>query len=379
MHVLFDLRTLTRLPMATRYYLAAIVDSLLPALGEADRVTILFHRDLHFPFPRIEHPSVTYRTLKYAARGNRGHAELHALIRSDCPDVYWSGDPLIRPPAPPPGRRIRTVFAVEELLHFTHKRIFSWRERIQWRLHAAHRLLSADAIVCPSHALRVRLITHIGLRLRHRIHVIPNGVLPIFRPHSDDEILDIRRKWLVPKRYLLMVEQAGADDCLETPLKALALSYDASSITCVIVGRPELPDRLRETIRDGHLEGLVRFIDSTQLPISDLSALYSGAAVMFDPSRRADYRPAMLQAMACGTPVICAASSANKELYGNAALVVHPTDPAEWSAAFIDLMLSSTLRDRLRQRGEACARQFTWTSTAKASFALARSLAAEAL
>lgn len=365
--------------MATRYYLAAIVDSLLPALEEEDRVTILFNHTLRFPFPLIEHPSVQYRMMRCRARGKRGALELQALIRTDCPDIYWSADPLIRPPAAPAGKRIRTVFAVEELLHFTHSSVFSWRERISWRLHAAHRLLTADAIVCPSHALRVHLVAHVGLRLRRRIQIIPNGVLPIFRRHTEEEIVSVRRKWLVPKRYVLMTEQAGTDDYLETPLKALALSYDASSITCVIVGRPELPELLRETIRDGHLEGLVRFIDATQLPISDLSTLYSGASVIFDPSQRVDYRPAMLQGMACGTPIICAASAANKELYGNAALVVHPTDPAEWSAAFIDLTLSSTLRDRLRQRGEACAARFTWTATVKASFALARSLLQEVL
>lgn len=359
--------------MATRYYLAAIVDSLLPAIEEGDRVTILFDHKLNFPFPRIEHPSVSYHTMKAPARGKRGSAELNALVRTDCPDVYWSADPLIRPPTSS-LKRIKTIFAVEELLHFTHKRAYSWKERIRWRLQAGHRLLAADAIVCPSHALRVHLVAYVGLRLRRRTHIIPNGVLPIFRHHTDEEISDVRRKWLVPKRYVLMVEQDGANSYLKTPLKALALSFDVSSFTCVIVGRPDLPDDLRETIRDAHLEGMIRFIDSTKLPISDLSTLYSGATVMFDPSQRVDYRPAMLQGMACGTPIICAASNANAELYGNATLVVHPTDPVEWSQALIDLTLSSALRERLETRGLACANRFTWTATVKQSFMLARTL-----
>lgn len=374
MHVLFDLRTLSQLPIATRYYLAAIVDSLLPAIEENDRVTILFDTRFQSPFPRLEHPAVTYYTPTHAARRKGGHAELNALVRRDCPDVYWSADPLIRPPTSPSGKHIKIIFAVEELLHFTHQRAFPWRERLRWRFQAAHRLLSADAIVCPSHALRVHLVAHVGLRLRRRTHIIPNGVLPIFRQHTDEEISDVRRKWLVPKRYVLMIEQAGAVDYLETPLKALALSDDVASFTCIIIGRPELPELLRETIRDGHLEGMIRFIDSTKMKIGDLSVLYSGASVMFDPSQRADYRPAMLQAMACGTPIICAASNANKELYGNAVLVVHPTDPAEWSQAFIDLTLSSVLRERLQTRSLACANRFTWTSTVKQSFMLARTL-----
>lgn len=360
--------------MATRYYLAAIVDSLLPAIEENDRVTILFDHKLSFPFPRIEHPSVSYHTLRHHARGKRGAAELNALVRTILPDVYWSADPLVRPPVAPSGKRIKIIFAVEELLHFTHRNAFQWRERFRWRFQASHRLLSADAIVCPSHALRVHLVASVGLRLRRITHVIPNGVLPIFRHHSDEEISDVRRKWLVPKRYVLMVEQAGGNDYLETPLKAMALSYDVSSFTCVIVGSPDLPERLRELIRDDHLEGLIRFIDSTKLSINDLSILYSGATAMFDPSQRVDYRPAMLQGMACGTPIICAASSANAELYGNATLVVHPTDPVEWSQALIDVTLSSVLRERLRTRGQACANKFTWTSTVKQSFMLARTL-----
>ena len=120
--------------------------------------------------------------------------------------------------------------------------------------------------------------------------------------------------------------------------------------------------------------GQRRFINAAAIPPEDLSALYSGAVATFEPAYGADYRPSILRSMACGTPVICAADAANGELYGNAALRVHPTDPAEWARAFVSLTLSAPLRERLVARGEACAAERSWGATARASFAIAAEL-----
>lgn len=375
MHILFDLRTVDALPAADRIYLIALVDGLLPALGEGDRVTVLLAKGKPLLLPPIEHPAVAYVEAERAGRTSAGAAELMRLARRLRPNVYWSADPLLRPPLWP--RRLKVVFAAEELLHFADPARFGRLERLWWRLTARPRLAAAHALVCPSHAQEVRLIAALGLHARRKTHVVPNGVHPIFRRHDEAEILAARRRWLVPQRYVLLVGRAEGRHNLGTPLRALAGNEEVSSATCVIVGDATPPPALRALIRDCHLEGMVRTIDADALPPADLSALYSGATVTFEPSTCADYRPTILQSMACGTPVICAASAVNEELFGNAALRVHPTDAAEWGKAFTALTLSSGLRERLVERGLACVAGRTWTATAKATMALARQLAKE--
>lgn len=363
--------------MASGNYLVAMADSLLPAMAPEDRVTILTTRETLAFYSPIAHDAITYLTSSAPGRSSDGARELAEIVHRLRPDIYWSADPLMRPPTPSAAHTPRVVFAIQELFHFSDPGNFTLRERLLWRFVAKARLRRADALICPSHALEVRLVAHLGLHARRHTHVIFNGVHPIFRHHSQDEITRVRRKWLVPKRYVLMVGHARAKEVLETPLRALASSEEISSITFLLVGDAALPAALRETVRDLHLEGMVRYLDLQALPLTDLSTLYSGAVATFEPSRYADYRPAILQSMACGTPVICSAGDATEELYGNAALRVHPTDPVEWAKAFSALTLSANFRERLLARGEACVAERTWTATAKAAFALARSLLPE--
>ena len=377
MRILFDLRTLDQLPRTVRHYLAALVDSFLPALAPGDEVTVLLAKGAQRPFQQIEQASVAYLEAEHAARSAAGAWELQGLVARREVEVYCSADPLIRPPGPVKGRPVRVIFAVEELEHFLGARRFSWRERLRWRFVARPRLLAADALLCPSHALAVRLIANAGWGARRRTRVIANGVHPIFRRYSEEAVLAVRRRWLVPRRYVLMVETAGSADCLEVPLRALAQNEEVSSVTCIVVGRKGLPAVLREAVRDCHLEGMVRFLPIDELPAVDLAALMSGAVALFEPVRETDFRPTIAQALACGAPVICAAGVSNKELFGNAVLRVHPTDPAEWAKAFSAVMLSTALCERLAKRAQEQMAERTWTATAKAVFAVGRELCGE--
>lgn len=377
MRILFDLRTLDQLPRTVRHYLAAVVDSFLPAMAPGDEVTVLMAKGAPRPFQQIEQRSVAYLEAEHSARSAAGAWELQGLVALRGVEVYCSADPLMRPPGPVKGRAVKVIFAVEELQRFLGARRFSWRERLRWHFVARPRLLAADALLCPSHALAVRLIAYAGWGARRRTRVIANGVHPIFRRHSEEEVLAVRRRWLVPRRYVLMVETAGTADCLEVPLRALAQNEEVSSVTCIVVGRKGLPAALREAIRDCHLEGMVRFLPIDEVPAVDLAALMSGAVALFEPVRETDFRPTIAQALACGTPVICAAGASNKELFGNAVLRVHPTDPAEWAKAFSAVTLSTALCERLARRAQEQMAERTWTATAKALFAVGRELCGE--
>ena len=373
MRLLFDLRTVRSLPTAGRIYLAALTDGLLPALAEGDAVLILRAPGAPAPLSPIEHPSVFYREARFPGRTFRGARELNRITQDFRPDVYWSADPLCAPPSAR-GRPLKTVYAVEETLHFYESDRFGWLERWSWQAFACKRLRAAAALVCPSHALAVRLVAALGFRVRSRTHIVTNGILPVFRRYSAQEVLEARRKWRVPQRYVLLVGRTSERHNFETPLKALAETSEVSSVPCVILGAAQTPADLREQIRDFHLEGMVRFLDIDALSLPETAALISGAAMVFEPSLSADYRPTVLRSMACGTPVVCAASAVNAELFGNAVLRVHPTDVAEWGKAFSALMISSSLRERLIARGLERTTPLTWTATAKRSMAIARAL-----
>ena len=369
MHVYLDLRTTALLPAPLRSWQEAVAEWFLPVLEAEAKVTLLVEAGSAVA-KQVEGQAHTCRVGCHNARSWRGAKELMRWVKADAPDIYWSADPLICPPA----GRVRRVYTVAELSHFTDAHRFSWSERLRWRVKAQRRLLASDALLCPSHALEVRLVALLGLKARRKTHVVREGVLPIFSKRSPEEILTARRQWRVPQRYVLMVAREGYERELAVPLKAVARSEEVSSVPCVIVGNRETPSILRGTIRAGHLEGLVRFIDSASIDASAISALYSGADVTFEPSLQPDASPAVLQSMACGAPVICAATATNRELFGQAVLRVHPTDADEWSKAFVALTLSQPLRERQIERGLALASQRQGQESVKATLQLFKAL-----
>lgn len=361
MHILFDLRTIERLPVAHQIDLMSMWDRIIPTLDETIHVTIFVTRDTQIT--KFKHPSITYVSTGRDCTQEPTKEELAAAVKRHEPTHYLSPDPRLAPPSHVPA-----FYMILEVGHLVPKYTkHAWFKRWLKTRSIRRNLAAARAIFCPSEVVSRNILATFVYPVRYKREIIHRGVHPAFRTHTPAEISITRRAYLIPRSYAIML--GDSSETLSVPLRALGQSEDVSAITCVIVGPSHLPDELRETIRDCHLEGLVRFIDDNKITMQDLSTLYSGAQVTFEPAWKGDYRPSILQSMACGTPVICAASDDNEELYGNAVHVVHPTNTTEWLRAFESITLSSLLRERLIERGNKCIMDKLWSTTWREIFA----------
>jgi glycosyltransferase involved in cell wall biosynthesis len=97
----------------------------------------------------------------------------------------------------------------------------------------------------------------------------------------------------------------------------------------------------------------------------DLPALYTGASVFVFPSLLEGFGLPVLEAMACGAPVVCSDTSSLPEVAGDAAVLCDPTDVSALAAAIDRVLADGDLRVTLRQRGLARAAGFTWEETAR--------------
>jgi glycosyltransferase involved in cell wall biosynthesis len=104
-----------------------------------------------------------------------------------------------------------------------------------------------------------------------------------------------------------------------------------------------------------HFTGLV--------PEEKLPSLYRGAEALVFPSLYEGFGLPLLEAMACGTPVVTANTTALPEVAGRAALLVDPTSVEQIAEAMKRIVSDTSLRQQLREKGLARAAQFSWDST----------------
>jgi glycosyltransferase involved in cell wall biosynthesis len=166
-----------------------------------------------------------------------------------------------------------------------------------------------------------------------KIAVIYEGVDERFRPAPVAEVERVRRDHGLSAPYLLMVGTLEPRKNHATALRALAhLRAEGLPHTLVIVGgHGWLFEPIQQLVGELGLADAVRF--TGRIPDADLIALYSGAACFLMPSLYEGFGFPVLEALACGAPVVASNVSSLPEVAGEAALLVGPEDVAGWAEA----------------------------------------------
>jgi glycosyltransferase involved in cell wall biosynthesis len=133
-------------------------------------------------------------------------------------------------------------------------------------------------------------------------------------------------------------------------------------------GKGWLYEETFATVERLGLSGDVVFLG--YVPETDLPALYSLARLFVFPSLYEGFGLPPLEAMACGTPVVCAHTSSLPEVAGDAALLVDPLDADGLAAAMQQALSDEGLRARLVERGLRQAARFTWRAAAQQLLAI---------
>jgi glycosyltransferase involved in cell wall biosynthesis len=198
-----------------------------------------------------------------------------------------------------------------------------------------------------------------------KIHVVHNGVDPRFHPASDEEIAAARAKFKLPERYVLSVGSLEPRKNLTRLLEAWRQVVSVQSTSSQVHPKLVVAGATAAVFATAKLAAPAESVILTgYVPDELLPALYSGAAAFVYPSLYEGFGLTVLEAMACGTPVICSSTTSLPEVAGDAAVLVDPSDVAAISQAIQNLLSDEHLRSSLRSRGLARAQQFTWDRAA---------------
>lgn len=290
-----------------------------------------------------------------------------ALLRRLRPDIYHAPY-YIRPYAPLPCPSVTTLYdAIPHI--FPHE--VSPRARL---LFGALTRLAARAsrhLITISASARHDLCAAYGID-PSRITVTPLAADARFCPDPPQAEAALARHGLRPG-YVLAVGSNKPHKNLPLLVEAYAaLGDDAPPLVLAGHWDARYP-QAREAAERLGLAQRVRFLSG--VAEADLPALYAGAAVFAFPSRYEGFGLPPLEAMACGTPVVCGDVSSLPEVVGDAARLVRPLAAQPLAHALRHLLASPEQRAQLRQRGLAQAASFTWESTARRTLALYEQLA----
>jgi glycosyltransferase involved in cell wall biosynthesis len=231
----------------------------------------------------------------------------------------------------------------------------------------------ATRIIADSEATCLDLIRHYHIQ-EHKITVVYPGCDRSLAPVTDRELLtSVRARYRLAHSYLLYVGTLHPRKNLVRLIEAFAFltaSLDAetkdgaSPLQLVLAGQKGwLYDDILAQVRKLGLTERVRL--TGYLPPADLPALLSGARAFVFPSLYEGFGLPVLEAMACGTPVICSNVSSLPEVAGDAALLVDPLDVDALAAALEQVVVDPELRRALVERGFRQAARFSWRRCAR--------------
>lgn len=329
------------------------------ALDREDEFVLLAARDA--PSATLWGPNFSERRLPLSERQmtiawHRARLPLPVELWAGRLDVFHAPDFTL-----PPARARRTIVTIHDLtfLRYPEGAVPALRSFLMDAVPRAAR--RATHIVADSEATRADLVDWLALG-RERISVVYAGVDERFHAVTDGAQLDaVRAKYDLHRPYVLGLGTVEPRKNYVGLIRAFARAH-LPDHELIIAGRAGwLHEPVLEAVRSTPNVRMLGFVKDDDLP-----ALYSLASAYCLPSHYEGFGIPCIEAMACGTPVVCSNRPCLPEIVGDAALTVAPDDTDALAGALTRAVLDAETRKHLIARGRARAAAFPWSAGAAA-------------
>ncbi len=259
--------------------------------------------------------------------------------------------------------RSKTVLVMHGADQFAAPHTFKWHDRVYFTI--ANRLYCkrASAIIAMTHTGAKDIVRYMGATPEN-IHVIHESYNELCCVWSKEKAEEVREKYSLPERFILFVGGIEPKKNVKSLFKAFAAIKSDIPHKLVLVGfnRWKMSDQLGIMDQLGIREDVVftGFIPDEVVP-----ATYNLADLFVFPSLYEGFGMPVLEAMACGCPVITTTTGCSPEVAGKAAILVDPLRPDEIARWIQRVLTEKTLRDELIEKGLKRAKEFSWQRCAQ--------------
>lgn len=367
-HYVLDIRTVTNHFPGIGRYTYNLVQAMLAGLESDEQLTLLHnpaqtsHMNLDALLANTASVQVQATPFQVAQQG-----AIPALLRRVRADLYYSPYYLM-----PYHTGVATVVTIFDIIPMVYPAYFSATQRLIFAITLRLALWRAGHIHTASQATAHDLTRRLNVSAQ-RITVIPGAADPTYYPRSAEAIADLRQRLHLPAEYTLYLGSNKPHKNLVRLIEAWA-TIQPQPGPLVIAGAwdARYPDAKHRAEALG-LSDAVMFLGP--IAETDLPILYSGATLFVFPSEYEGFGLPVLEAMACGVPVVCAQTSSLTELATDAAVMVNPHDVTALADAMQRLLGQPDLRAKFQQQSLSRTGQLTWAESARATLALFRRLA----
>lgn len=259
-----------------------------------------------------------------------------------------------------------SVVTVYDLSFIHYPQVLTTARRLYLQMFTRLSCQRANRVIAISHSTARDLEQSFGLP-GDKIDVAACGYdTERFRPLDPAEVAAFRQQQGLPERFWLFIGTLEPRKNLPTLLQAYAALPKSERLPLFLAGgRGWMADEIDTAIEKYNLKDDVFFPGF--VPAQDLALWYNSAEVFIYPSVYEGFGLPVLEAMACGTPVIISDASSLPEVAGSSGLQIDPYNVTEWTEALQRAFHDELWQEQTRRQGLMEAQRYRWTKTAQAT------------
>lgn len=274
----------------------------------------------------------------------------------------------------PPHGTFHKIITIHDLAFLHYPQFLTAESRGYYNNQIKDAVKQTDFILCISEATRVDVIDLLGVRSdkTKTIHLAPD---PKFRPLPKDDMEAVTTRLGLPNSYLLFVGTFEPRKNIDGLIRAYATLSKESPPLVIAGNRGWLFEDILKLVEDLNIKDRIHFLQD--FSTDDIAAIYNAALALILPSHYEGFGFPVLEAFACGVPVIISNRASLPEIADGAALLCEPDQIDSIADEMQKILDDSQLRKSLIEKGFRRVKDFSWEKCAKETLTVYKKVISE--
>ncbi len=289
------------------------------------------------------------------------------IIKKEKADLVFN--PKLSIPIFTKARKVLMIHGAEQ---FAVKSAFKWYDRIYVQIMMPLYARAADKVLTTTRLGIEDLSKYLHLP-KEKFIFVHEGVHERFRVLSNPELQRVKEKYNLPDRFIFFIGGLTPLKNFRRVVEAFDLLNESINVKLVVVGfkRFKFEKAMKVAQRPEEKD---KIIFPGFVPDEDLPAFYNLAELLIFPSLYEGFGLPVLEAFACGCPVVTTKTGCTKEVTGDAALLADPYNANDIAEKMKKILLEPSVKKELVQKGFERVKNFSWEKTAKCTLKLFKEL-----